>query len=57
MNYLYIILVILFLSVLIYLFWKWKNRVILITHSGDYHLDEVFSTAVLTLKLKKEGKF
>jgi uncharacterized UPF0160 family protein len=29
----------------------------LITHSGDYHLDEVFSTAVLTLKLKKEKKF
>ena len=43
--------------ILIWIFWKWRNRVILITHSGAYHLDEVFSTAVILKKIKKEGKF
>ncbi len=56
MNFLYFSLLIFFVFIF-WFFWKWKKRAILITHSGDYHLDEVFSTAVLILKLKKDKKF
>ena len=49
--------IILAISTLIWLFLKWKKRVILITHSKGYHLDDVFATAVLVTKIQKEGKF
>lgn len=57
MNNLYIIGLVIGLVTLVWIFWKWKNRAILITHSGDYHLDEVFSTAVILILLKRKGKF
>ncbi len=52
-----IFLLVIALAILIYLFWKWKNRAVLITHSGIYHPDDVFATAILSILLKRRKKF
>jgi len=56
MNYFYILFII-FVLLFLYVFWKWKNRAILITHSGGYHSDDIFATAILIIFLKKKGKW
>ncbi len=56
MNYLYFGIV-LGIFTLVWIFLKWKKRMIMVTHSGAYHLDDVFSTSVLIIKAKMEGNF
>lgn len=57
MNNLYIVAFILGILTLAWILWKWNNRAILITHSGNFHPDEIFSTAVIVELLKRKGKF
>ncbi len=36
---------------------KWQNRVVLITHSGLYHLDDLLATVILIKFLKEKGQW